>query len=187
MQCIDVARESNDREAFRNILIEAGNRNQASGTHDIAFANYNTAIELGNHNTEWNNINYTETLNLYTNAAALSWIVGQPSEVTELLLKTVFQNSQSPSDRLNAYRVQSKYFFSCQEPEKGHQALVTCLEELGVQQENSLPLTMDEQLQHNMDQKLKQEIENIGKDGIINMEPCNDPLTIGIMIIFEEL
>ncbi|KAI9275768.1 hypothetical protein BDA99DRAFT_496416 [Phascolomyces articulosus] len=186
MKCIDDAKKSDNRGALRNVLIEAGNRNQTSGAHDVAFANYQAAIELGDHSIEWGDTNYTETLNLYTNTAALSWIVGQPCEVTEMLLGIVLQNSRSPSDRLNAYRVQSKYFFGRQEPEKGRETLINSLEKLGVQ-ECSVPISTDTQLQQEMDRKLEQEIKGIGKDIIINMESCNDTLITGIMTVFEEL
>ncbi|KAI9494156.1 hypothetical protein BDB00DRAFT_819869 [Zychaea mexicana] len=184
MKCINNAKAAPDREAFRSVLIEAANRNQLSGTHDVAFANYEAAIELADHDIEWNDTNYTETLSLYTNSAALSWIVGGHHDRTEKLLESIFHNSRDPIDRLNAYRVQSKYFFGCQKPEEGKQTLLHCLEELGFE---STPSTVNEDLQRHTDQDIRQQIKGVGKDIILNIKLCSDPLIIGIMTVFDEL
>ncbi|KAI8138422.1 hypothetical protein BJV82DRAFT_717467 [Fennellomyces sp. T-0311] len=183
MKCSNLVKLANDKDACRRVLIEAGNRSQSSGAHAIAFANYEAAIELGNPGTEWDLTSYTETLNLYTNAAALSWIVGK-YERTEQILESVFLYARNPIDRLNAYRVQSKYYFGRQMPEKGRESLIKCLESLN--EERYRLSTTVEEMQIEMDE-MEQQIEDIGIEAITDKCECNDPLAIGIMTVLEEL
>ncbi|KAI7876513.1 hypothetical protein K492DRAFT_210311 [Lichtheimia hyalospora FSU 10163] len=185
LKCRSLLDGMKDKEPYRKVLIEAGNKGRSSGAHRMAFAFYNTAIELADHDTEWEgDDNYNVTLHLYTNAVSLSWVVGQ-YERTEELLDIIFEHARTPFDRMPAYRVQSKYCFSCQMHDKGREVLHRCLEDLGEDMEKFNSCT-DQELKELYDD-LERTVMKMGSEQVINMPACEDPLLRGIVSIMEEL
>ncbi|KAI9494152.1 hypothetical protein BDB00DRAFT_938504 [Zychaea mexicana] len=182
IKCFELLTTIQDKEPYRRLLIEAGNKGRSSGAHGMAFTYYSAAIELGDPAHEWEGSNYTTTLHLYTNAVALSWVVGQ-NEQTEELLKVVFKNARTSIDRLTAFRMQAKYYFGIQQHDKGRGALHQCLKDLGEEYHDNLT---EESLKREFDEA-EQMVGAIGREQVVNMKPCDDPSLRGIMSVLEEL
>ncbi|KAI8138810.1 hypothetical protein BJV82DRAFT_522892 [Fennellomyces sp. T-0311] len=183
IKCHDLLMTLEDKRPYRQIMIEAGNKGQSSGAHVMAFAYYKTALRLGNPDEEWNDEYYSATIHLYSNAASLSFIVGE-GEKTEELLEVLFKKAKSTLDRIPAFHVQAKYYFSRQMLEEGRESLLACLEELGGERAR-LDIS-DEALCHDFDQ-VEKLIQEIGPDEIPYLPVCEDPILIATMGIMDEL
>ncbi|KAI7856678.1 hypothetical protein BDC45DRAFT_61060 [Circinella umbellata] len=183
LKCFELVEVAENKAVYRQILMEAGNKGRNSGAHLMAFSYYNAAITLGDPVHDWEGDNYTATLHLYTNAVSLSWVVGQ-NEKTEELLAVVFKNARTSTDRLTAYRIQAKYYFGIQQHDKGTEALHQCLEDLG-EERYHLGMTAAS-LKREFDEA-EEMINKMGKEHVISMKPCEDPLIRGVMSILEEL
>ncbi|KAI9275770.1 hypothetical protein BDA99DRAFT_431313 [Phascolomyces articulosus] len=183
LKCFELVKIVENKQAYRRILIEAGNKGRNSGAHVMAYSYYSAAIVLGDPVRDWEGNNYTTTLHLYTNTVSLSWVVGQ-NEKTEELLEVVFKNARSSIDRLIAYRIQAKYYFGIQQHDKGREALHQCLEDLG-EERYHLGMTA-KSLEHEYDEA-EDMINKIGRENVINMKPCEDPLLRGVVSVLEEL
>lgn len=174
-----------DKRPYRHVLIEAGNKGNSSGAHDMAFSYYMAAIELGQTlPDEWDRTNggYNISLNLHVNAVALSWAVGK-YEHTERLLDIIFEHVKDPLDRLPAYRVQARYYYGCQLHQKGRMTLFSCLEELG---ENTQLDFTDEWLEEQYN-NVQDTVERLGKEGVLDIPLSKDPMLVSKMYIMEEL
>ena len=172
-----------DKEPYRQTLIEAGNNGQSSGAHATAFTCFKAAIKLSDPEKEWDDDFYNATLNLYSNAAGLSWIVGQTKE-TEELLEKLFKNTREPMDRIPAYHVQAKYYYAAQMHEKGRETLFQCLDELG--DERTRADISDEALERDSN-LVEQLVNDIGENGILKLEACEDTQLIAAIGVMVEL
>ena len=173
-----------DKARYREILIESGNKGRTSGAHRMAFAYYMCAIRLGDIKSQWvDDEQYQTTLLLYTNAATLSWAVGEYDK-TEELLEAIFKNSRTASDRIHAYRIQARYYFGCQLHEKGRATLFRCMDELS--DERDCMDTSDEGLE-NIHNEIEELVETMGVERILALPACDDPSLIGTLGVMEEL
>lgn len=181
LKCLDLVRELDEKSCFKDILYEAGNRARASGAHKMAFDYYKAAILLLNPNA-WET-EYATTQYLYSNAVALSWVVGE-YDTTEEYLEAIFQHTTDPMDRVTAYRIQHKYFFARQMHEEGAEALRQCLMELD----------MEDFMYNNTKEELDSEYATVVKiidrmtvEDMIKLGPCDDSKLKSIMSILEEM
>lgn len=182
LKCLNIVHELDDKSCYREILYEAGNKARASGAHKMAFSYYKAAISLLDADC-WES-SYTRTHYLYTNAVALSWIVGE-YDTTETYLDAIFKHTSDPMDRITAHRIQHKYFFSRQMHDEGAQSLNNCLAELDIDgfKFNCTP----EELREEYDLVLKRIEEIGGMEKICHISPCEDPRLKAIMSIIEEM
>lgn len=181
MKCLGLVQELEEKSCYRDILIEAGNKSRASGAHKMAFAYYKAAISLLNPNS-WQD-EYTMTHHLYSNAVALSWVVGE-YDTTENYLTSIFENTTEPMDRVTAYRIQNKYFFARQMHDEGAESLRKCLFELDIE-DFRYNLTRRE-LDNEYTTVIKI-IDRIGFEEMLKIEPCEDHKLKAIMSILEEM
>ncbi|KAI9489181.1 hypothetical protein BDB00DRAFT_637091 [Zychaea mexicana] len=183
LKCIDLLMLQDDKERYRQIFVDSATKCQTAGAHDMAFAYFNSAIQLSDPNQEWNDINYSGTLLLYTNAVALSWVVGAYT-LTEQWLDIIFAQSRCPLDRVPAYRVQSRYLYSIQKTEQAQDALLRCLDELG-REKARLDISEAGILrEYSQAERL---IRQFGVDGILAMKPCENLTIKATMGVLEEL
>ncbi|KAI9319865.1 hypothetical protein BX666DRAFT_2110489 [Dichotomocladium elegans] len=168
---------------FRDILITAGNRSRALGAHKMAFAYYKSAIRLGEPAVDWNDANYDKSLSLYTNAAALSWIVGEYCH-TENILTTLFRYSRNAIDRFPAYQIRSNYYSSRQMHEQGNETLLECLDDLGY---GKFTIDITDAELATVYEEVDTLIKTIGMDAIVFLGVCDDPLLQATMSILEEM
>lgn len=180
---MDILKTMDDNERYKSILVTAGNRGRASGAHTMSFSYFMGAIRLSKPQIDWDDEHYTATLNLYTNAVSLSWVVGEYDK-TEELLHEIFLKARHPLDRMTGYRIKSKYLFSIQQFDKGLDALIRCLYDL-TGKEVQFKASREE-----VDEAYDQVdalVKKIGIDNISNVGACEDPLVRGIMWILEEV
>ncbi|CEP08745.1 hypothetical protein [Parasitella parasitica] len=182
LKCLNLVCELEHRNCYKDILYEAGNKARASGAHKMAFSYYKAAIALLSSDA-WEGASYARTHYLYTNAVSLSWVVGE-YDTTEEYLGAIFHHTSDPMDRVTAYRIQHKYFFSRQMHEEGAQALRKCLEELEV--EDFLFSNTRQELDC-MYSKVIGMIRKLGVDEMCKIGPCDDPKLKAIMVIIEEM
>ncbi|KAI8148772.1 hypothetical protein BJV82DRAFT_198053 [Fennellomyces sp. T-0311] len=181
LKCHALLMTLDDKERYRQAMIEAGKKGQSSGAHAMAFTYFKSAIKLGDPKEEWSDELYNLTLNLYSNAVGLSWIVGD-IEKTEKLLQALFKNTREPIDRVPAYHVQAKYYYALQMHAKGLETLFQCLDELG--DERIRVDISDEGLARDSDH-VKQLVNELGEDGILKLHPCDDislKAAVGVMV-----
>ncbi|OBZ88971.1 Peroxide stress-activated histidine kinase mak2 [Choanephora cucurbitarum] len=182
LKCISLIKELEHRACYRDVLFEAGNKARASGAHKMAFTYYNSAISLLD-SCAWEDDQYARTHYLYTNAVALSWIVGE-YDITERYLEIIFSHTTDPLDRVTAHRIQHKYFFSRQMHSEGAVALRTCLAELEMEDFDF------DNTQSQMKKEYDTAVNMIAKIGIQELTkigPCDDPRLKAIMSVLEEM
>lgn len=184
LKCQELLDGLEDKKPYQQIMMDAGNKGRSSGAHGMAFKFYDAAIHLGDPATEWEDDDtYSTTLHLYTSALSLSWVVGQ-YERTEELLDIIFSHARTPLDRMTAYRVQAKYYFSTQMHDKGRETLHRCLEDLGEDTGKFSTITAQqlEQLYFDVEKRMLEMGENV-----TNMPASQDPMLRAITSIMEEL
>lgn len=182
LKCLNLVCELDHKVCYKNILYEAGNKARASGAHKMAFGYYKAAIALLSPNA-WEGDAYARTHYLYTNAVSLSWVVGE-YDTTEKYLDVIFTHTFDPMDRVTAFRIQHKYFFSRQMHEEGAQALRNCLKELQV--EDFTFFNSREELRC-VYTKVIDMIRKMGIEEMCKIGPCDDPKLTAIMVIIEEM
>ncbi|KAG1240661.1 hypothetical protein G6F68_017442 [Rhizopus microsporus] len=131
----------------------------------------------------WQSEQYATTHFLYTNAVALSWVVGE-YDFTEKYLDVIFQNTTDPLDRVAAYRIQYKYHFSRQMHIEGAMALHECLKELDIKdfKWSYTRTELDEEFE-----RVKDLIDQRGFEEIKKVEVCEDIKLKAIMSVLEEM
>ena len=184
LKCVDLLLKIDNKQRYRDVLIQAGNKGRTSGAHRMAFAYYMCAVQLGDFESQWiDNDKYYVTLCLYNNVAALSWSVAE-YETTGELLEAIFKHSRTPSDRIHAYRVQSRYCFGIQQHAKGTEALYQCMDEFSDEQSR-----MEKSKEGLV--KLYNEVETLvesrGVDYLLKLPMCKDPSFIGALGVMEDL
>ncbi|KAI9491307.1 hypothetical protein BDB00DRAFT_833957 [Zychaea mexicana] len=182
LKCQDLIMALDDRQPYRKILILAGDRGRSSGALSMAYAYYTYAIRLAKPELEWTDEEYKTSLQLYCNAASLSWAEGDLA-TTEKSLKIIFENARSPLDRLPAYRVQSRHYMSAQIHSKARLALLQAMDELG--NEVSKIDDSEEGLQRIFAQT-QQLIEEYGHDKILSLSTCDDTVLKAMMDVMNE-
>lgn len=183
VKCMELVKSQEVKHPYRQVFIEAGNKARSSGAHSMSYAYYMAAIDLTDTTNAWECDEYVTTLHLYSNAVSLSWVVGE-YEKTEDLLEIIFQHVRDPLDRLNAHRIQSKYYFGRQMHVEGRNALHRCLKELGI--EHFEFKTTSEEL----DQEflvVKKTLLEVGLDQVTKIAFCEDVKLRAIMNVLEEL
>ncbi|KAI8148750.1 hypothetical protein BJV82DRAFT_505635 [Fennellomyces sp. T-0311] len=183
LRCRNLLIKLDDKRSYRQLMIEAGAKGRSSGAITMAFAYYKLAIKLGNPYEEWSNDSYNTTLQLYSNAVALSWVVGKV-EKTEELLDILFTNTREPIDRVPAYLIKAQYNFGRQMHEQGRETLFECLDELG--SERIRMDTSDEALARDY-AEIEQLVYRLGSEGILKLERCDDPILTATMTVMDEL
>ncbi|KAG2222787.1 hypothetical protein INT45_011597, partial [Circinella minor] len=183
LKCKNLIMKFDDRKPYRDILILAGDRSRSTGALSMAYAYYMGAIQLANPKQEWSDEEYKTSLKIYCNAAGLSWTVGE-YESTERFIQIIFDHARSPMDRLPAYDIQARYYFTMQVHDKARTALLKALDELG--DEVSHMDVSEEGLRSLLDET-QVLVERHGRDVIINRPPCNDVLLKAMMSIMDEL
>ncbi|KAI9264962.1 hypothetical protein BDA99DRAFT_604282 [Phascolomyces articulosus] len=183
LKCQDLVMSLEDRQPYRNILILAGDRGKSTGALSMSFAYYMLAIRLAHPEQEWTDQEYTKSLQLYCNAANLSWTVGE-YETTEKFIQIIFDNAKEPLDRLPAYDVQARYYLATQMHNKARLALLQALDELG--DEVSEMDVSEKGLQSIFDQT-QTLVEKHGHDAILELPPCKDILLKAMMSVMDEL
>ncbi|CDS11781.1 hypothetical protein LRAMOSA04044 [Lichtheimia ramosa] len=183
LKCLDLLLSLEDKTSFRQLLIDAGNKGRQSGAHDMAFSYYKAAIQLSDPEKEWDEDNYPVTLQLYTNALGLSFVLGN-NETTESLADIIFKHARTPLDRKTAYLIQAHYFLSLQKPFEGRDTLVTCLEDLG--NEKLTFENPEKDMQEGID-LLEKALGNLDMDEIPNIGLSDDPYVHATAEIMGEL
>ncbi|CDS06004.1 hypothetical protein LRAMOSA08532 [Lichtheimia ramosa] len=183
LKCLDLLLSLEDKSSFRELFFDAGNKGRQSGAHDMAFSYYKAAIQLCDPQKEWDDDNYPVTLQLYTNALGLSFLLGN-NETTESLADNIFKHARTPLDRKPAYLIQSHYYLSIQKSFEGRDFLVTCLEDLG--NEKLTFENPEEAMQKGLDQ-LEKAIGDMDIDDIANIGLSKDPYVHATAEIMGEL
>lgn len=173
-----------DKDPYRMLLIDAGSKGRQSGAHNMAFNYYKAAIRLGDPEKDWDEDHYASSLQVYINALALSFVMGD-NETTEEWMATIFKHAKNALDRKAAYLIQSRYYLLERRPHDGRDSLLTCLEDLGNER-----FLFKGNPKEAMDQEYKQlemTIEEVGIDQIPDTKLANDPHVLATMDILEEL
>ena len=183
LKCLDLLLSLEDKPSFRQLLIDAGNKGRQSGAHDMAFNYYKAAIQLSDPEEEWDDDNYPVTLQLYTNALGLSFVLGN-NETTESLSDIIFKHARTPLDRKAAYLIQAYCYLSLQKPSEGRDTLVKCLEDLG--NEKLTFENPEKDMQEGID-LLEKALGNLDMDEIPNIGLSDDPYVHATAEIMGEL
>lgn len=181
LKCADIIRTVEDKAIYRNVLIEAGKKARSSGAHHMAYSYNMAAIKLIEPDEAWTQ-DYTATQALYSAAASLSWVVGE-YECTEELLDVIFQHVKGSMDRITAYRIQAKYYFSRTLHKEGRHALERCLKELGVEHFSSK--ANEDELDHEYGEAMRV-IKEVGLDNVVKIGPCEDINLRTTLAVLEE-
>ncbi|KAG1473267.1 hypothetical protein G6F56_001051 [Rhizopus delemar] len=181
LKCMPLLYESEDKDSYRKIFYEAGNKARLAGAHTMGLDFYKAAIALLDANP-WTN-QYSIAHFLYTNAVALSWVVGE-YDTTEVYLDIIFENTTDPMDRVSAYRIQYKYYFGRQMHEEGALALHKCLKELGVKdfKYNYTKVELDAEFE-----LVRVLIEKKGFEELKKIDGCEDNKMKAAMSVIEEM
>lgn len=182
LKCLSLLHEPEDKLKYRNIFYDAGNKARLSGAHKIALSYYNAAIALLCENP-WEGERFTMTHFLYSNAVALSWIMGE-YDCTEKYLDIIFKHTTDPLDRVVAYRIQHKYYFGRQMHKEGAEALHKCLKELNIEnfKHNYTRVELDEEFE-----LVKNMINKLGSEEIKKIPACEDARLKATMGVLEEM
>ncbi|KAI9279158.1 hypothetical protein BY458DRAFT_503330 [Sporodiniella umbellata] len=181
LKCIALLYDCEEKSTFRTIFYDAGNKARLAGAHKMGLDYYKAAILLLDPHP-WEN-QYTTTHFLYSNAVALSWVVGE-SNTTEDFLEIIFKNTTNPIDRVAAYRIQHRYYFGRQMHEESGLALHKCLQELEIKdfKYNSTRAELNHEFE-----LVKHLIEERGFEEIKKIEGCDDTRLKIAMSVIEEM
>ncbi|KAI7873653.1 hypothetical protein K492DRAFT_223486 [Lichtheimia hyalospora FSU 10163] len=183
LKCLDLLLSLEDKSPFRKLFINAGNKGRQSGAHDMAFSYYKAAIQLNDSEKEWNDDNYSITIQLYINALGLGFLLGN-NEMTENWMQFIFKHAKTPLDRKATYLIQSRYHLSQQKPFQGLDALIACLEDLG----NEKFIFEDaEKIMHEELDQLEKATEHMDVDEITDIGLSDDPYVYATAEVMGEL
>ena len=183
LKCLDILLSLEDKSPFLKLFINAGNKGRQYGAHDMAFNYYKAAIQVSDSEKEWNDNNYSITLQLYINALGLGFLLGD-NEMTEDWIQLIFKHAKTPLDRIATYLIQSRYHLSQQKPFEGLDALITCLEDLG----NEKFIFEDaEKIMHEEIHQLEKATGHMDVDEITDIGLSNDPYVYATAEVMSEL
>ena len=124
----------NIRKPYRAVLLQAANRAVQSGARPTALQFYENCLELLQ-SDPWHgkgpDVNYEETLDVYTTAAELCWSQGK-FEKSQKLLDNIFSNASESGDKSRAYIIQSRLLSREGNINAAMQSLKKPLRELGL-------------------------------------------------------
>lgn len=171
------------RSPHRELLLQAAAKALESGARQTALMYYETCLALLQP-APWgkgSDINYGETLSLYTTAAELYWHQGRTTEAQNML-DTIFACARTPADRAPAWIFQSKLFSQGGDMEGAFSALKTSLLELG------LALTDDSSWEHCDEEytKLREHLQSASSTEILEHPLTSDPTLASLGAVLLE-
>jgi hypothetical protein len=167
LHCADRIKNCPNRPQYRAILAKAGRKQHNSGAHRCAIGNINAALRLLD-DDPWKPSTYKQTLQLYTMAARLSWVVDNNSD-TEKYLDIIFDHVKEPMDRVPAYRIKSKYLYSKGMHDDAFKTLFACLKEFGI---SSLNVDLERKDLDELYYSVTEMLTNIGLDEVGKLGKC---------------
>jgi signal transduction histidine kinase/CheY-like chemotaxis protein len=122
------------RLEYRRILWDAGQTASQSGARASALWYFRHCIALLQDDC-WNelkpDVHYDETLRLFIATAEMSWSQGQNEEAIKLI-DEVFAHGKDAVSKSRAWIIKAKIFAQVGDHHRSMEALLTCLDELGV-------------------------------------------------------
>ena len=107
-----IKRRVQNRWHFRGLLVQAAQKAVESGARPTALQYYETCLDLMQ-SDPWQDkgedVNYNETLSVYTKAAELYWHQGQQDEAHRLIT-SIFGGARTAADKAPAWILQSRLF-----------------------------------------------------------------------------
>jgi len=170
------------RVEYRRILWEAGQTASQSGARPTALWYFRHCIALLQENP-WDDrqadVFYDETLRLYIAAAEMSWSQGQNEEALRLI-DAVFAHGKDAVSKSRAWVTKAKIYAQLGNHHRSMEALLTCLDELGVHLRT--PTTFEECDAAYLN--LKAYLEAADWEAISQIVPSKDPnlMTIGAVM-----
>ncbi|KAI7875162.1 hypothetical protein K492DRAFT_168413 [Lichtheimia hyalospora FSU 10163] len=183
LKCTDLLLLVPEKAAYRQLMINAGNQGMTSGAHSMAFAYYKLALELSDSETEWNDDEYATTIQLYSNALAMSFINGA-YEMMQKLLESIYAQARNPLDRVTAYQIQSRYYLAVKKPDESRDTLLECYRDLGIK---DLTFSLTRDMIQEEYSKLGRLIDHIGMNKLPTIELSDDPFLVASLYITDEL
>ena len=183
LKCTDLLLLVTEKAAYRQLMINAGNQGMTSGAHSMAFAYYKLALELSDPETEWSDDEYTTTIQLYSNALAMSFINGA-YEMMQRLLECIYTQARNPLDRVTAYQIQSRYYLAVKKPDESRDTLLECYRDLGIK---DLTFSLTRDMIQEEYSKLGRLIDQIGMNKLPTIELSDDPFLLASLYITDEL
>ncbi|KAL9126028.1 MAG: hypothetical protein Q9217_004849 [Psora testacea] len=171
------------RRPFRSLLSEGAAKAIESGARSTALQYYETCLLLLQ-SDPWKeyaqDVDFDETLSLYTNAAELYWYQGQHTE-SQNLLNAIFANARTAAQKASAWIIQSKLLSGRGNIKGAFAALKTSLLELGldIAAEPTWELCDEEYY------KVKERYQQLNSKDIKERPLCSDPIvsSIGAVVI----
>ncbi|KAI7857581.1 hypothetical protein BDC45DRAFT_566037 [Circinella umbellata] len=202
VKSVDLIKRFRSRAKYRHIIIKAGEEALSSGALQIARIYYECAMTLLASNP-WDeesspDVSYRETLDLHMRMAELDWWSNKREEANTLLDQIMAHTQGRPVERAQAWRVQARMYFQLQQNDRGIEAIIDALRELGMDNIRADLHTPTMSLPSNDDQtttitdvyplynKVKRRILEIGFDGLVAMERCKDRRMLAIMTLLNE-
>ncbi|KAJ5141279.1 hypothetical protein N7526_002274 [Penicillium atrosanguineum] len=172
------------RVDYRRILWEAGQTAAQSGARPTALWYFRHSIALLQDNP-WDDrqadVFYDETMRLFIAAAEMSWSQGHNEEALTLI-EDVFVHGKDAVSKSRAWVIKAKIFAQLGNHHRSMEALLTCLDELGVHLRT--PTTFEECDVSYL--KLKSYLEAADWDTIARKPPSKDPNLITIGAVMAE-
>ncbi|KAJ5601674.1 hypothetical protein N7510_011208 [Penicillium lagena] len=172
------------RIEYRRILWDAGQTAAQSGARPSALWYFRHCIALLQ-NQPWDDskrdVYYDETLRLFIATSEMSWSQAQHTEALKLI-DEVFVHGKTAVDKSRAWVVKAKIFAQLGDHHRSMEALLTCLDELGVHLR--APITLEECDVAYF--KLKSYLESADLDSIAEKATSKDPILITIGAVMAE-
>ncbi|KAI8145982.1 hypothetical protein BJV82DRAFT_31161 [Fennellomyces sp. T-0311] len=193
----DLIKRFRSRAKYRHILVKAGEEALNSGALQIARVYYECAMTLLSSHP-WDedaDVSYRETLDLHMRMAELDWWSNKRDEANALLEQIMAHTQGRPVERAQAWRVQARMYFQLQQNDRGIEAIIDALRELGMDDIRAdLHPPMALPLDHEsataevfpLYNRVKERILEIGFDQLVAMEQCRDRRILAIMTLLNE-
>lgn len=186
----DLIKRFKSRQKYRQTLMKAGDEALSSGALQVARPYYECAMTLLSQ-SPWDedqpDASYRETLDLHMRVAELQWWDNRREEANRLLDQIMTHTTGRPVERAQAWRVQARMYFQEQQIDRGIQAIMDALKELGMQ---NLPRLDPQGCLYDVDsyQRVKQQILDVGIENLASGQPgvCLDRRKLAIMTLLSE-
>lgn len=200
VKSVDLIKRFRNRTKYRQVLCKAGEEAVNSGASRIGHTYYSHAMALLPPNP-WvededifsRDSSYRETLDLYLRMAELEWWSNRRTEADHLLDEIMAHTVNRPVERARAWRVQARMYFQLQQNDRGIEAIIDALKELGMNdvflKDEPVPLPSDNNnpahilLLYN---QVKQQIMDIGFEALKERDRCKDRRILAIMTLLNE-
>ncbi|KAI9761553.1 MAG: hypothetical protein M4579_000944 [Chaenotheca gracillima] len=125
------------RKPFRDTLRRAAQASVENGARSSALFYYRHCLQLLQESCweDGDDVDYDETLQLYTRTAECWWLTGNMSEALTLLQLT-FRHARTPVDKTPSWILQSRIFSRTGDSHAAFHALKKCLIDLGLEFDN---------------------------------------------------